>query len=198
MNSDELNDGMRGQALDYVQNHLEKSTSERKEFVPGWVRRITTSPHSVMLNVGCSCIDPLHDMTLEVAHDDCGPSITIFCNMACNFDTFEAESAARMARFHACGGRHGWDPSRWDSIVIWFTKWPGVIRVLYRRLKASLKLLFTGYGEWEGGILMRDQEHINNLLMSLWWALENTKPADNTSTKSIPEDTIDDSPTAHV
>ena len=92
---------------------------------------------TVFYRVACDCADHEHDVTIEMEYDDDYGYVHVF--------------------FHKNIVWHWWANS---GVLGWLeNKW--------RRIKAALKLLFTGWIELEESFLLKDPEHVQNFIDAL-------------------------------
>jgi len=157
-------------AWHYVCHMLAKSSHEKLTNAPKWVKIKSDQNGLIILDTSCDCMGDNHDLNIGVEFDEeyNQAGMTFWTTLSCYHDTFDAWHDAFDKRKESIGEI---PDGRWDDFIIWLTKWPGVVSIMYRRLKASIKLFFTGYCEWEGGITFKNEKHVSDLMLSLWWAL---------------------------
>jgi len=159
-------------ANQYVLGSLVKAAVSNKdlEYAPPWVKQLSETGDLIVLNTDCcDCMGDGHRLTVGVEYEEefDHPAITFWTDLSCYHSTFEAWSRAFDRRKTKLGRLPN---SRWDSFVLWFTKMPGVVGILYGRFKTACKLFFTGYCKWEGGTTFKDKKHVADLMLALWWA----------------------------
>lgn len=158
-------------AWEYVSKELTKRCQEKLEFAPTWTK--TNSLHNglIILETGCDCMGENHDLSIGIEHNReyNQAEISFWATMSCWYDTFDAWHDSYDA-FKKRNGRH--PETRWDDFIVWLTKWPRVIPIMWKRFKVACELFFHGTSEWEGGITFSTKEHIQDLIFSLWWGME--------------------------
>lgn len=157
-------------ALHYIYHQLASKNHSKVDYGPQWVRLASNQDRLVILNTGCDCMGEDHNLTVGIDYDDDydQPAIHFWSTLSCYSDTFNAWENAFDRRKRAKKGQI--PDGLWDNTIIWITKWPGVAKILWRRFISACKFLFTGHIEWEGGITFKDDKHIEDLHLALWWA----------------------------
>ena len=157
-------------ASEYLNGKLAKENDKRVKYAPQWVKLKSQHDGLIILDTSCDCMGEDHDLTVGVEWDEewDEPAIQFWAELGCLYSTHDAWSAAFDRRKRA---KNGVLPlSKLDDCIIWFTKWPGVVKIMWTRFKAASKLFLTGYGEWSGGTTFKGEKHIGDLMLALWWA----------------------------
>ena len=157
-------------ASHYLNSRLAKECDKRVKFAPQWVKLKSEQDGLIILDTGCNCMGEDHDLAVGVEWDEeyDEPAIQFWAKLGCYYDTHSAWSDAFNRRKRAKGGVL--PNSKLDDCIIWFTKWPGVAKIMWTRFKAALRLFFRGEGEWSGGTTFKGERHIGDLMLALWWS----------------------------
>jgi len=109
------------------------------------VMKIGEFDDAILYRVACDCAGHEHDVTIEIEKDD---------DTGYVFLTFHKNI---LWCWWVNNGVIGWLENKW------------------RRFKAAMKLMFTGWIELEESFLLKDPEHIQNFIDALREGLEKVK-----------------------